>query len=206
LNEDIKLALEIAPPHISTYIMTVDGKNVFNVLKQDNKLKELDDEVIARYFLCVHDQLTQYGYEHYEISNFAKNDMFAKHNSNYWRNTIPYLGIGPSASSYNIFSRQTNIANNQVYVDNIQRNIIPMTIEYLTAEQQLNEYIINNLRTSRGLDIIELYNNFKYKIAPQYIELLRTNNLVQQQEGKIKLTPRGMLISNQIIINLIKDY
>ena len=98
------------------------------------------------------DWLCKAGYEHYEISNFAKPGRRSKHNSSYW-SSKNYIGIGPSAHSYDGESRQWNIANNQTYIESVQKGIISFEKEMLTSTQKLNEYIMTSLRTIEGLDL-----------------------------------------------------
>jgi oxygen-independent coproporphyrinogen III oxidase len=111
----------------------------------------VDSEKQARQFLLLMQWMEAAGYEHYEISNFAKPGMRSKHNSSYWSGST-YYGFGPSAHSFNGKSRQWNIANNALYITSLQKNTIPFEEEILTATQQLNEYIMTSLRTMEGLD------------------------------------------------------
>ena len=102
------------------------------------------------------------GYEHYEISNFAKPGFRSRHNSSYWKGDS-YIGIGPSAHSYNGMARKWNISNNALYIQSIKNNLIPFEEEILTGSQRLNEYIMTSLRTMEGLDLGIVQDNFSKK-------------------------------------------
>ena len=106
----------------------------------------------ARQFLLLMKWMRDAGYEHYEISNFAKPGYRSRHNSSYWQGK-KYIGIGPSAHSYDGTTRRWNVANNALYIQSIKKNIIPFEEEKLTRVQQLNEYIMTSLRTMEGLDL-----------------------------------------------------
>jgi oxygen-independent coproporphyrinogen-3 oxidase len=131
------------------------------------------------------------GYEHYEISNFAKPGYRSRHNSSYWQGKN-YLGIGPSAHSFNGYSRQWNISNNMAYIHSIARDIVPYEKEELTRQQKTNEYIMTSLRTLEGLDVSKLDSKIAEQLIQQsrkYIDrgqLLASNNhLILTKEGKL---------------------
>jgi len=144
------------------------------------------------------------GYEHYEVSNFAKPGFRSQHNSSYWRG-VPYLGLGPSAHSYNGAARQWNIANNQQYMESINSGVVPSESEILTETQKLNEYLMISLRTKEGLDLAHVEQVWGFekvaailKKAQRYIE----NNLLQQTDSKLQLTDEGMLLADGIAAQL----
>ena len=131
------------------------------------------------------------GFEHYEISNFAKPGLQSRHNSSYWKGK-KYLGIGPSAHSFNGSSRQWNISNNNQYIESISKEIIPFEKEVLTATQKLNEYIMTSLRTKEGLNLDKLENHNKTGIlntAERFINsgtmILKGTSLILTKEGKL---------------------
>ena len=144
------------------------------------------------------------GYEHYEISNFAKPGFRSRHNSSYWQGK-KYIGIGPSAHSYNGKMRMWNKANNTIYINFIDQNIIPFETETLTRPQQLNEYIMTSLRTIEGLDLRFIENHFSLE------ERKRIENLIEKEVGKEKisiaeqkiiLTDEGKLFADGIAVQL----
>lgn len=183
-NIDTTLALNI--PHISCYALTVEPKTALEKLIAKNKLQNVDADKQAQHFEILMHKLHTAGYEHYEISNFAKPGFRSKHNSSYWQGKH-YLGLGPSAHSFNGISRQWNIANNALYLKSIEQNAIPFEIEILTKAQQLNEYIMTALRTMEGISL-------------QY---------VQQHFGEIEkqnLLQRAIVFMNNQSIKLNNDY
>lgn len=152
LKADIDQLLDNNINHISCYALTVEEKTALFSMIEKNKIDAIDIPQQARQFDIVVNKLEAAGFEHYEISNFAMPGFRSKHNSNYW-NQIPYLGLGPSAHSYNRQQRQWNIANNQLYIQSIKNRVVPFEIENLTLAQQFNEYMMISLRKSEGFSM-----------------------------------------------------
>lgn len=148
--------------------------------------------------------LADAGYEHYEISNFAKPGFRSRHNSSYWKGA-KYVGIGPSAHSYTGASRRWNIANNALYIQSIKNNVIPFEEEILTETQQLNEYIMTSLRTIEGLDLLFVENNFstyqRERIAKESMSFIK-KGMMQHEENKLILTNEGKLFADGIASDL----
>ena len=175
-KENLDKALTYNLPHISSYALTVEsGTALYSQIKK-KKVAPVDDEKTAQQFDILVQSLRLNGYEQYEISNFAREGKRAQHNSNYWLGE-KYLGIGPSAHSFNSVSRQWNVANNPDYIKSLVENKIPMTIEILTPDQSYNEYVLTRLRTVWGCNIQEITEKFgkKYeihlnKISEKFIE------------------------------------
>jgi oxygen-independent coproporphyrinogen-3 oxidase len=150
------------------------------------------------------DWLRQAGYEHYEISNFAKPGYRSKHNSSYWQR-IPYIGIGPSAHSFDGNKRRWNISNNSLYIQSLQKNIIPYEEEALSEIQQLNEYIMTSLRTKEGLDLEYVKEKFgearREKLKAASCKYLN-NQQLQTTNQKLILTDEGKLFADGIAASL----
>jgi oxygen-independent coproporphyrinogen-3 oxidase len=146
-------------PHISAYALTVEPRTALDAMIRQEKAAAPDPDAQARQFLLLMDVLDSQGYEHYEISNFALPGMRSRHNSSYW-DGIPYLGIGPSAHSFDGRRRSWNIAQNAGYIRAIQEGKIPAESELLTPEQQRNEYVMTRLRTIEGIDLAYLAANW----------------------------------------------
>ena len=127
-RKNVQRAIELNPDHISAYSLTIEEKTVFGKWAGKNKITPVDNDVSAQELLLLMDELEQAGYLHYEVSNFSKGGYMSKHNSSYWK-AAKYLGIGPSAHSYNGISRQFNVSNNHLYVNSIEIGQIPATIE-----------------------------------------------------------------------------
>ena len=158
-RSNIQRTVDLNIPHISCYSMTVEPETALDAFIKKGKQVPLDDAKSAAQFMMLMEKLDENGYEHYEISNFAKAGMYSQHNTNYWRGTA-YLGIGPSAHSFDFKSRQWNVANNQKYVTALEQNNIPAEVEILTQKDKLNEYIMTSLRTMWGLDVQYIRENF----------------------------------------------
>ena len=154
-DADLQQLMALDVPHLSAYALTIEPDTAFGRWQQTGKLRPADENLAADQFQELTKTLTAAGYEHYEISNFARPGQYARHNTAYWQRR-PYLGIGPSAHSYNGLSRQYNVANNARYVAAIVRGTLPATVEILTVADQVNEYLLTGLRTKWGCLLPEL--------------------------------------------------
>ncbi|MFY7838944.1 MAG: radical SAM family heme chaperone HemW [Lacibacter sp.] len=181
--------------HLSCYALTVEEKTPLDKLIRQHKKADVDAEQQSRQFILLMNELQKAGFEHYEISNFAKPGYRSKHNSSYWKG-VHYLGLGPSAHSFNGISRQWNVANNQQYIQSLKQAAIPFEMEELTKAQQLNEYIMTSLRLLEGCSLDTVAKQFGTEKAVQlkneaavFIQrkqvLLQNNHLVLTQEGKL---------------------
>lgn len=197
LNVDRIIQLGI--PHISCYALTVEPKTALDKLIRENKKENIDAEKQASQFLLLMDWLNEAGYEHYEISNFAKPGMRSRHNSSYWSGK-KYSGIGPSAHSYDGVSRQWNISNNQTYIDSINKEIIPAEKEILTDTQKLNEYIMTSLRTIEGLDLNKVGSQ-EPVVRVRSQKFIDTGKMIVDN-GFLKLTRDGRLFADGIAAEL----
>ena len=186
LIKDIKILHDYAIPHISCYALTVEEKTALHHLIQKKEIENIDVEKQATHFEIVVEQLTQFGFEHYEISNFALPGHQSKHNSSYWKG-LPYLGLGPSAHSFNKNSRQWNIANNLLYIKSLQENRVPFEIEHLELVTQFNEYMMISLRLKEGVALKEIENRFgnAYVAHTQQVAepLIREGKLISTLTG-----------------------
>ena len=147
---NIQKALALGVNHISSYALTVEPKTALATMIEKGKYADTNEEKAAEQFDILVNTLTANGFVHYEISNFAKPEFFAKHNSNYWKGKHY---IGPSAHSFNTVSRSWNVANNQKYLNALAKNELEITDEILTVNNQINEYIMTGLRTIWGCDL-----------------------------------------------------
>jgi oxygen-independent coproporphyrinogen-3 oxidase len=186
LIKDIEILNNYAIPHISCYALTVEEKTVLHNLILKKKIENMDAEKQARHFEIVVDNLTGKGFEHYEISNFAMPGHRSRHNSNYWKG-VPYLGLGPSAHSFNTLSRQWNIANNNLYIKSLAENKVPYEVENLDTVTQYNEYMMISLRLQDGFDLAEIEKRFGNAFT-QHTQniitgLLANNKLVPTHNG-----------------------
>jgi oxygen-independent coproporphyrinogen-3 oxidase len=151
-KSNVDLAIAAGISHLSCYALTVEPKTGLEKMIEKKQIEAVDPEKQARHFSLLMQWMEDAGFEHYEISNFALPGYRSKHNSSYWSGAS-YLGIGPSAHSFNGTSRQWNLANNSLYIQSLNKGVLPFELETLTAEQQLNEYIMTALRTMEGLNL-----------------------------------------------------
>lgn len=151
-RQNIRQAFAVGIPHISSYALTVEPKTYLDKNIRTGKAVPVDEVQSSRQFDILMEEMTAHGYDQYEISNFALPGHHAIHNTNYWRGK-KYLGLGPSAHSYDGSSRRWNVANNNTYIKSIAEGKLPYEIEHLTAAQRANEYIMTSLRTMWGCDL-----------------------------------------------------
>jgi oxygen-independent coproporphyrinogen III oxidase len=200
-NIDTAIALNI--PHLSCYALTVEPKTPLHKMIEQHRTENVDPEKQSEQFSLLMQWLEEAGYEHYEISNFAKPGWRSLHNSSYWQGK-KYAGIGPSAHSFNGSSRQWNIANNNIYIESISKGVLPFEKEILTPTQKLNEYIMTSLRTMEGILFEKLRSQFNIeekelmKKAAKFIEA----GLIETGLHSMKLTRRGKLLADGIAADL----
>ena len=151
-KKNVQTVIDLGVPHLSCYALTVESDTALQKMITLKKKEEVDPEKQASQFLLLTGWLGDAGYEHYEISNFAKPGYRSKHNSSYWQRKT-YIGIGPSAHSFDNTARRWNVSNNALYIQSLQKDIIPYDEEKLSEVQKLNEYIMTSLRTSEGIDL-----------------------------------------------------
>jgi oxygen-independent coproporphyrinogen-3 oxidase len=197
---NIETAVGMGIQHLSCYALTVEPDTALEKMILQKKKDPVDSNKAAAQFELLMDRATKLGFEHYEISNFAIPGFRSKHNSAYWQGK-PYLGLGPSAHSYNGSSRQWNIANNALYIQGLINNHLPFETEILTAKQKCNEYIMTRLRTLEGLDIRWVQEQFDYKILP-FAEKFISGEFMQLQNNFLQLTHAGKLRADGIAAEL----
>jgi oxygen-independent coproporphyrinogen-3 oxidase len=201
-NVDIVIAKNI--PHISCYALTVEPSTALEKQIAQHKKQPVDPEKQAAQFLLLMEWMQQAGYNHYEISNYAKPGMESKHNSSYWQGKH-YYGFGPSAHSFDGVSRKWNIANNSLYVQSLQKDIIPFEEEKLTVTQQLNEYIMTSLRTMEGLNLDIVSKKFGGEFSNKILvasKKYEAAGKIKIAKNKIVLTKEGKLFADGIAADL----
>jgi oxygen-independent coproporphyrinogen III oxidase len=203
-QENLHKAISFHVPHISAYSLTVEPSTPLDILIKKGKLQNIDEEQQVRHFETAMKTMDAEGYIHYEISNFCKEGFYSKHNSNYWKQK-PYLGIGPSAHSYNVDSRQWNIANIREYTTSIAKNIIPFEKEELDLNTRYNEYILTRLRTMWGCDPKEIQNEFGEDLLKHFkdkvFSQIEKENITENKEIYL-LTQRGKLFADAVSADL----
>lgn len=196
LDANLDLLLASGAPHISCYGLTVEPRTRLHKMIQKKTSKGPAEDEQAEQFLYVMSRLQDAGFEHYEISNFAKPGFRSRHNSSYWKG-LPYYGFGPSAHSFDgMHTRSFNIADNRLYVNSLENEKIPSEHEVLTTADQINEFIMISLRTAEGLDLDTVYEKFGdsevgriLSEADKYLQtgaIMRKENIIYlSQEGKL---------------------
>ncbi|GGH20748.1 radical SAM family heme chaperone HemW [Mucilaginibacter phyllosphaerae] len=202
-KQNLYKIFELGIPHISAYSMTVEPQTALAAFISKKKQAPMNEGQSANQFNLMLDAMQSNGFEQYEISNFCRPGHYSRHNSNYWRG-VKYLGIGPSAHSFNGDNRQWNIANNAKYISSVNLNTIPAEIEILTETNRLNEYIMTALRTIWGLDLDKLNSiapgasNEVLKAAKPYFE----DGSLLQNDHILTLSPKGKLYADIITSNI----
>ncbi|KGN72019.1 coproporphyrinogen III oxidase [Porphyromonas gulae] len=202
-QENISAVLALAPPHLSAYHLIYEEGTPLTRLLHAGKVREVDEEVSLEFFRMLREQLTRAGYEHYEISNFARAGYHSRHNSSYWQET-PYLGLGPSAHSFDGWrTRRCNPSDISRYIASMAAGNPLFTEEILTDNDRYNEVIMTRLRTARGLSPDQVGYLFGKESAERCIRtaapFIRDGLLHEETDGRIRLTEKGIFLSDRII-------
>lgn len=204
-SETLDITLGFDLKHISSYHLTIEPGTPFGKLKEAGKLAEADEETSNAQFEILVEKTGKAGFIQYEISNFGKEGWFSEHNSNYWKQ-ISYLGLGPSAHSFNKISRQWNIKSVAKYVKAVNQGKSYFEYEELDSRKRFNEYIITSLRTMWGLDLDFIEQNFE-KEGYDYVMNLSSRfinyGLMRKEDNRLVLTNQGKVISDNIITEFI---
>ncbi|MBK9256855.1 MAG: radical SAM family heme chaperone HemW [Saprospiraceae bacterium] len=203
-TQNIIKVTEAGIPHISSYCLTVEEKTVLQHRIMKNKMQPLDEEQANRQFSILMNCLNNAGYEHYEISNFSLPGFNAIHNTNYWKSKH-YLGLGPSAHSFDGISRSWNIAHNKKYFDTIITDALPLQTEILTLENKYNEFIMTRLRTMWGVNTNEITELFGQETTIHFLNQIKkyiTERLINQNQSVYTLTENGKYFADKIAMEL----
>lgn len=206
-EKNIARAIELSTPHISAYTLTIEEKTVFGNWQARGKLKVVDEASAAEQLEMLMLALPAAQYRQYEISNFARPGWESRHNSSYWKGTS-YLGVGPSAHSFNQTTRQYNVANNHMYVRSLKEKKIPAEMEVLSRKDRINEYLLTTLRMDTGCDLSFLRNEFQYDLLSaqnRYLHELQNHNLIIIADKRIHLTNSGKLLADKITADLFVE-
>jgi len=199
-KKNVDIAVDEGVVHLSCYALTVEPKTRLHKLIKEQRAPDIDPGKQSDQFMLLMQWMEETGYEHYEISNFAKPGSRSRHNSSYWKGE-KYLGIGPSAHSFDGSARQWNISNNNIYIDSVEKEVIAHEKEILTAAQRLNEYIMTSLRTIEGLNLDKVEGVAHRRLrdgSRKFIE----RGLMTEENGCLKLTKEGKLFADGIAAEL----
>ncbi len=204
-KKNLATAISLDVQHISSYhLIYEEGTKLYRLFRK-GEVKEVEEDLSLDMFSTMIDSLTKAGYEHYEISNFARYGLYSRHNTSYWQG-VKYLGVGPAAHSFDGVDRALNIASIPKYIAAIEEREPILEVEVLDISSRYNDYILTGLRTMWGVDLVKLeqefggeYLKFCLKNAEKYLSL----NDVMIEDSKLKLTRKGIFISDGIMSDLM---
>lgn len=205
-ENQLDMALNLQVQHISAYGLTYEEGTLMWKQREKGEIESVDDIIMNKMYLLLVEKTKLKGFEAYEISNFALPNFRSRHNSSYWKQE-PYLGVGPSAHSYDLISRQWNVASTTEYIKAINMNATFFEREELSLNDRYNDFVMISLRTSEGLNVPFMEKEFGPDLADYCLRNIRSfieSKQVYYSEGKLRLTPDGIQISNLILIQLMK--
>lgn len=207
LRTDLEMMFTFPVTHLSAYHLTIEKGTRLGKMKRDGKLSETDEDTSNSMFTLLGNICRDHGFIHYEISNFALDGFISRHNSSYWRQ-IPYLGLGPSAHSFDRRSRQWNVSDVKKYIKEVTAGEVPFVREELDRLTVFNEYVMTSLRTMWGIDLayVEVYydkelHDYLVNLSGKYIRY----GLMRREKNTLVLTDQGKMISDNIIAELLTE-
>lgn len=203
--KNLETAFEFGISHISSYALTVEEKTALHSFIKKGKVKPLDDNLASDHFRMLVNETKKHGFVQYEISNFGKPDYFSKHNTSYWLGK-KYLGIGPSAHSFDGTNRAWNVSNNSKYIKALTSNEIPLEVETLTENDRFNEKIMTGLRTIWGVDLLKIKKEFGLTYYNQLLKnakvLIQNEQLIIENNKTLLVTEKGKFFADGIASEL----
>lgn len=203
-QKNLDTALELKIPHISSYALTVEPKTALEKFIEKGKVKPVDDEQYREQFDILVETLCSHGFEHYEFSNFGKPGYHSQNNMAYWMGES-YLGIGPSAHSFDGDSRKWNISNNSLYIQSLEKKQIPQETEQLSVTDRYNEFVMTRLRTKFGVELEEIEEKFGKKYADHFLKnaaKFLEDDLLKNENDTFYITQKGKFLSDGIAAGL----
>ncbi len=203
-KENLKTAFDLGINHISSYALTVEPKTALHQFIKTKKYPKLDENLALEHFKILVSETEKQGFMHYEVSNFAKPKYASKHNQSYWQGKA-YLGIGPSAHSFDGKTRSWNISNNNIYIKKIKEGLLPQETEILTKQDLFNETIMISLRTINGINLNKIETNFGKKQV-QFLVSQAKKHIINQnliiEKNTLKSTKKGVFLIDGIASDL----
>ena len=200
---DINQAIKLDVQHVSAYsLMFEEGTKLYHLLQKE-EIEQISEELSVEMYDVLIDKLSEAGLAQYEISNFAKPGFESRHNSSYWNET-PYLGVGPSAHSYNLSTRSWNVSNVSQYVKSISKGILPLEEEQIDVITRYNDLITTALRTKEGIHLNALQEDYAQYLLEQSSEFIKEGTMIKTNDNRLALTRKGYYISDAIMAELIK--
>ena len=200
---DINQAINLDIQHVSAYsLMFEEGTKLYHLLQKE-EIEQISEDLSVEMYDVLIDKLSEAGLAQYEISNFAKPGFESRHNSSYWNET-PYLGIGPSAHSYNLSTRSWNVSNVSQYVKSISKGILPLEEEQIDEITRYNDLITTALRTKEGIHLNTLQEDYVQYLLEQSSDFIKEGTMIKTSDNRLALTRKGYYISDAIMAELIK--
>ena len=204
-KEDLRQAINLRPEHISAYHLIYEEDTALWRLREQHQVEEADEDLSVSLFETLIDHLTEAGYQHYEISNFCLSGMHSRHNSSYWTGK-KYLGCGPSAHSFNGFSRQWNVASLEGYIKGVEEGELDYEVEELDLYTRYNDYVLTSIRTCWGMSLSKLRSEFGeelYRYCMRMAKPHEDQGVLENREGVLRLTRKGIFVSDGIMSDLM---
>ena len=200
---DINQAIKLDIQHVSAYsLMFEEGTKLYHLLQKE-EIEQISEDLSVEMYDVLIDKLSEAGLAQYEISNFAKPGFESRHNSSYWNET-PYLGVGPSAHSYNLSTRSWNVSNVSQYVKSISKGILPLEEEQIDEITRYNDLITTALRTKEGIHLNTLQEDYVQYLLEQSSDFIKEGTMIKTSDNRLALTRKGYYISDAIMAELIK--
>lgn len=206
-ESDLKTAFELNVQHISAYHLIYEPDTKLFDMLQRGRVKPIPDDLSVEMFFVLVDRMAENGFEYYETSNFARNGLYSRHNTSYWQSK-PYLGLGPSAHSYNGEKRSWNIASIDKYIRSIEKGQLNQESETLSFLQKYDEYIITRIRTKWGIDLDFLKEKFGSELQDHCLKAAQKqieNGFLFIDDNHLKLTRKGLFMADGIAVELMAD-
>ena len=204
-KEDLRQAINLRPEHISAYHLIYEEDTALWRLREQHQVEEADEDLSVSLFETLIDHLTEAGYQHYEISNFCLSGMHSRHNSSYWTGK-KYLGCGPSAHSFNGFSRQWNVASLEGYIKGVEEGELDYEVEELDLYTRYNDFVLTSIRTCWGMSLSKLRSEFGeelYRYCMRMAKPHEDQGVLENREGVLRLTRKGIFVSDGIMSDLM---
>ncbi|MDD2951995.1 MAG: radical SAM family heme chaperone HemW [Parabacteroides sp.] len=204
-EENLDMAIRLDVPHLSAYHLIYEEGTALYKLKEAGKVRPIDEELSVSFFSTLIDRLVEAGYQHYEISNFARPGFLSRHNSSYWTGE-KYLGLGPSAHSYNGIDREWNVSSLPIYIKGIENGLPAIESENLDLYTRYNDFIITGLRTMWGISFTDIQTKFGEKLLSYCLKQARPHinqGLLLQTNDKLILSKDGIFVSDGIMSDLL---
>ncbi len=203
-RKNLRFALDLGVPHISSYALTVEPRTALKSMIDKGKIEPVEEELAREQYEIMIEELKAAGFDNYEFSNFSKPGYFSRNNTAYWFGK-PYLGIGPSAHSFNGIHRKWNVSNNSLYLKAIEKGEIPAEVEKLSVKDRYNELVMTRLRTKWGIAVDEVEKSFgrKYKdyLLAEATKLIK-DGMLDWNDGRLQVSKKGKFLSDGIAAEL----